>query len=135
MQITKEFLIEKNACSDGLNWFLNQSETDLYKLIDKLVEERHENWANWLIVRVMSRQQQLQYAIACAELVLPIFEKKYPQDNRPRAAIEAAKKVLEDDSEINRDAAEAAGYVAYAATNAANWKQVLQIGVNILKGK
>lgn len=28
------------------------------------------------------------WAIDCAERVLPFFEKKYPQDNRPRTAIE-----------------------------------------------
>ena len=119
MQITKEWLIEKEACEEGLNWFLNQSETDLYKLIDKLIKENHKDWANWLIVRVMNRQQQLKYAIACAELTLPIFEKQIPQDNRPRLAIKATKRVLEDDSEENRDAALDATNAAYAAWAAA----------------
>lgn len=178
MQITKEFLVEKESCLRGLNWFKNQSETDLYRLIDKLIQEQHEDWANWLIVRSMNRPQQLQYAISCAELVLPIFETKYPLDRRPRAAIEAAKAVLEEDSQENRDvaacaahaayrttyrttdvaraayAAEAAERVAYAActvntvssaadataavwsaARAADWKQVLEIGIDILKGK
>ena len=31
------------------------------------------------------------FACWCAEQVLPIFEKKYPQDNRPRKAIETAR--------------------------------------------
>ena len=118
MQITKEFLIEKEACPEGFEWFLNQSETDLFKLIDKLIKKR-KDWANWLIVRVMNRQQQLKYAIACAELTLPIFEKQIPQDNRPRLAIKATKRVLEDDSEENRDAALDAANAAYAAWAAA----------------
>lgn len=117
MQITKEFLIEKEACYAGLEWFMKQSETDLYKLIEKLIKENHEEWANWLIARGMDRQQQLQYAIACAELALPIFEKNYSNDkrhaNKPRLAIEAAKTVLLDDSEENKEAAKEAALAAY----------------------
>ena len=43
-----------------------------------------------------------QRAIEWAEYVLPIFEKQYPADTRPRKAIEAAKKVA---------------YAAYAAAS------------------
>ncbi|MFZ2310795.1 MAG: putative immunity protein [Patescibacteria group bacterium] len=32
------------------------------------------------------------WAIKCAEKVLPFFEKAYPQDNRPRQALEVGKK-------------------------------------------
>ena len=32
------------------------------------------------------------FACDCAERTLPIFEKKYPEDKRPRQAIEAARK-------------------------------------------
>ena len=177
MEITKEWLKEKEACSEGLEWFIHQSETDLFKLIDKLIKKR-KDWANWLIIKAMNRQQQLQYAIACAKLVLPIFETKYPLDRRPRAAIEAAKAVLEEDSQENRDVAACAAHAAYrttyrttdvaraayaaaaaervayaactvntvssaadataavwSAARAADWKQVLEIGIDILKGK
>lgn len=136
MQITKEWLIEKEACEEGFEWFLNQSETDLFKLIDKLIKKR-KDWANWLITRVMGRQQQLQYAISCAELVLPISEEEFPQDNRPRTAIEAAKKVLEEDSNENRNSAcaAAASWAASAAAETAGWKPILELGINILKGK
>lgn len=126
MEITKEWLTEKEACSLGLQSFLGQAETDLYKLIDKLTKENKESWANWLITRAMNRQQQLKYAITCAELALPIFEARYPQDNRPRAAIEAAKKVFEDDSGENRAyAAKAAASAADAAAAAkAAWESI-----------
>ena len=163
MEITKEWLKEKEACSEGLEWFIHQSETDLFKLIDKLIKKR-KDWANWLIIKAMNRQQQLQYAIACAKLVLPIFEEKYPADARPRDVIEATQKLLTEDSEKNRDAAyKASGYdpywyfthskailaakVAYAASDTNvywatltassainSWKPILQIGINILKG-
>ena len=42
-----------------------------------------------------SKRIATQLAIAFAEEVLPIFEKQYPNDRRPRLAIQAAKDYLE----------------------------------------
>jgi hypothetical protein len=53
--------------------------------------------------------------------VLPIFEKKYPDDKRPRLAIEAALVFAADPSEKNKAAAYAADAAAYAAVWAAAW--------------
>ncbi len=55
------------------------------------------------------------YAIYWAEAVLHIFEEKYPDDNRPRKAIEAAKEYLRHPTEENKQAADAAAYAADAA--------------------
>ena len=66
-----------------------------------------------------SRKQNIKLAIYSAELVLPIFEEKYPEDNRPRKSIEAAKKCLVSDTKKNRTAAAAAADAAAAATYAA----------------
>ncbi len=55
-----------------------------------------------------------------AERVLPIFEKRYPKDNRPRAAIQAVRDFVA--GKITREqlrAAYAAAYAAYAAYEAA----------------
>ena len=78
-----------------------------------------------------------KFAIYCAESVLPLFEAKYPDDNRPREAIAAAKaymagsitlKELENKRRAAADAAAAdaadaadayAAYAAYAAYSAA----------------
>ena len=54
-------------------------------------------------------------AVGLAEKALPIWEKKYPEDMRPRKAIEAAKEWLSNPS----DAAVIDAYIAYAAANAA----------------
>jgi hypothetical protein len=51
--------------------------------------------------------------------VLPIFESKCPDDKRPRRAIEAALKWLNDPSEASRNAADANAYAAYAVNAAA----------------
>ena len=39
---------------------------------------------------------QIQFAILCAEVVLKYFKDKYPTDDRPRKAIEAAKDYLKN---------------------------------------
>jgi hypothetical protein len=65
-----------------------------------------------------------QFAIGCALCVLPIYEAKYPGDNKPREAVQAAKDYLAGVIGIGvlfekRSAAYAA-YVAAAVDNAAH---------------
>jgi hypothetical protein len=48
-------------------------------------------------------------------MALPIFEKKYPEDTRPRAAIEAAKAWRSDPSDENEAKARSAADAAAAA--------------------
>jgi len=66
-----------------------------------------------------TKKDSLKLAIYSAELVLGNFEKEYPEDNRPRKAIEIAKKVLKEDTEKNRLAAEVAARAAWATARAA----------------
>ena len=54
-----------------------------------------------------------------AERVLPIFEAERPDDARPRKAIEAARNFVENPSDENREAADAACAAAYAVGCAA----------------
>lgn len=126
------FLKKNNACTEGLTWWKKNCEnlsTD--KQLLKLIEVRAD-WANWLMVRILSKENKIRYAIYAAEQVLHIFEEKYPTDNRPREAILQAKKVLENNSKKNKNAytdiypdaaytkaAEAAADAAYAAYEAA----------------
>ena len=119
MKITEVWLKEKSARSEGVSWFLAQKETDGVKVVKKLIKEEHLNWANWLIVRIMDYKQYVSYAVFAAEQVLSIYEKKHPEDKRPRQAIEAAKKYIQDPSEENKKAADAAAYAADAAVAAA----------------
>jgi hypothetical protein len=65
---------------------------------------------------------RIRFAIFCAESVLKYFTNKYPNDDRQKKAIEAAKEYLS--GRITANAANAAAYeayaAAYAAANAAN---------------
>ena len=120
MKITEEWLKEKNACQVGIDWFNSYHISDGKKLVKALMIEDKLSWANWLIVRIMSYKQYVSYAVFAAEQVIDIYEKKYPKDKRPRAAIEVAKKCIENPSVENKLAAVNAAYAAYAAYAAAD---------------
>ena len=69
-----------------------------------------------VIMILNTKMISVRWAIACASRVLYIFEKKYPDDLRPRQALEAAELWLNSPTETNRMAV----YEAYAACAAAN---------------
>jgi len=79
-------------------------------------EMRIIDWKKW------TRKDSLSLAIYSAELVSENFEKEYPNNLRPRKAIQAAKKVLENDTKKNRAAAwSAAANAAASAAASAAW--------------
>ena len=121
MNITEKWLKERNACSEGMVFVTNAGFLGLpaKSFIEKLIECKRLQEANWLIVRVLAKEDNIRYAIYSAEQVLDIFEKKYPGDKRPRKAIEAAKKYLKNPTEKNKNSAADAANAAYTAANAA----------------
>lgn len=78
----------------------------------------------WVCTRLMTRNQKFQFAIACAESVLHIFESRRPEDTRVRDLIDFMKTIpnvetMSDDTrskllELRNNARDAAA--AYAAT-------------------
>lgn len=120
-KLTKKFLTKNKACSDAVAWAIENKAIGLSRVdvLNKLIESEKLDWANWFIVRIMSRKQKLQYAIFAAEQAIEIYEKQYPKDDRPRKAIEAAKAVLKNDTKSNRDAASNAAFVASDVASAA----------------
>ena len=122
MKVTLKFLEEQDACSEGVAFVTEHKLIGLQgkEFVKQLMKLDKMDWANWLIVRVMKRKECLSYAIYAAEQVIGIYEKQYPDDKRPRLAIDAAKKVLKKDTKENRDAAWAAAD-AYDAASAAAW--------------
>ena len=124
MKINEDWLRNKLACSDVIEWFLEQKEMDGsgLKIVRKLMKENRLAWANWLIVRIMDYKKYVSYAVYAAERVIDIFEKKYPDNKKPREAIKAAKKCITEPTKKNRDTAHAAADASadYAAYNAAD---------------
>ena len=74
-----------------------------------LIQDDKECWQEMRITKRWrwTKKMSVSLAIYAAELVLPIFEKKYPDDKRPREAIEVAKKVFKSDTSKNGAAAKA----------------------------
>ena len=128
-EITTQWLTEKQACFEGAKWFNSQKETNTKKIIIKLIEEKQNTWAAWLLLRIMSNKQKVQFAIFAAQQVLSIFEKTHPKDTRPRKAIEEAQKFINKEAMIctSKDivfrgtcAASAAASAVHAAAYAKN---------------
>ena len=117
--VTREFLTSHKACKSAMKWVTENKLIGLHEIdfIKKLMESEKYSWANWLIVRLMNKTQKVQYAIFAAEQVIDIYEKKYPDDLRPRKAIEAAKSYL--DNPCKKTKSYAAAYVDDAAAAAA----------------
>lgn len=108
MKITKKWM--KNNCGRKLvKPFLKYCEADCIQLIDTAIINNDYRFANWIITRSLACTENLIYAINAAESVLFIFEKKYPCNNEPRLAIEAAKNVLNNATWNTRRAAREAG--------------------------
>ena len=110
------------ACGETIAWAKD------YKTLGAAwkVCERGD-WMLWLCGQMEgtkgwpTRQQIVLVCCDCAELSLPIYEKKCPGDERPRTAIETARKWAKGDAsieDVRSDAADAA-YAADAAAAAA----------------
>jgi len=98
---------------------------------NSIVAKDKEVWSEMRIVKKCrwTKEDNLRFAVYCAEQVLDIYEEKHPTDKRPRRAIQAAKRYLKSPTKKNADAAYAAyvraiaaaqdadtaGYVAYTA--------------------
>lgn len=99
---------------------------DCIKQSDKQV------WSEMRIVKAYrwKKEDSVALAIFAAEQVISVYEKKYPNDERPRKSIEAAKAYLENPSAraaaratraaLAARAAARAAYAAYAARSAAD---------------
>ena len=85
-------------------------------------EKDKEVWSEMRVVKLWKWQKKDSVALAIysAELIIDNFEKVYPDDKRPREAIEAAKRYLKDPSEKNRSAAASAASAASAAWSVAS---------------
>ena len=123
--ITREYLEKINACLPALEWFSRKyPEGKELKLLKKDALY-NSSWSSWLITHILNREDCIRYAIFAAKQVIHIFEKKYPEDLRPRKAIEAAENYLNNPdaayaaAAAAADAADAAYAAAYAAYYAA----------------
>ena len=128
-------------CSDGLVWLNSQPDLDT-----AWQSCQRADWLLWGLRQgdILDKTTGIRIAVACAEHVLPVFERAYPQDTRPRVAILAAKAWLKKPTKANRRAAAHAAHAAadathataYAAAYAAVLKiKILRYGVKLLEAQ
>ena len=128
MQTTLNKIKDHSPCEDGwkkLLIHLNKTHSD-----DEVLELRTILESNglydtiWALRAVEGKDKEMRlFAADCAELVLPIYEKHCPDDNRPRLAIQAARDYANGLITIEELAAawDAARAAAWAAARAAAW--------------
>jgi hypothetical protein len=124
MKLDLAFLYSASVCPAGREWYIAHKEPDTVERCVATLKRDKENpqalsWANWLLAKTMTTENCQKYAIFAAKQVIQIYEKKYPRDSRPRQAIEAAEKYLNEPTEDNKNAAYAAAAAADAAADAA----------------
>ena len=123
----------EGACPEGIAWVKKQK----IKSDSQAWRELHRSdWMIWLAEKrgIWNKLDPIKlrlFACDCAEQALPIFEKVYPDDKRPRKAVETARlfaegKATQKELDAARYAAgtaarTAAWYAARAAAGAAAW--------------
>jgi len=131
-KISTEWLSKHKACPEGRKWWRDKGKNpDSVQVLKDLISDDKLDWANWVIVRLMSHEQQVRYAIYAAEQVIEIYEQEYPNDDRPRKAIEAAKNYLDNPSEAAAEAAKVAWAVAKAAAWAAEAADAAEVAAEV----
>ena len=141
-KLTEKWLKDNTACKEAVEqWKKEGCEPDLMKVLNRCIELKRCDWGNWLIVRHMRYKQYVSYAVYAAEQVIDIYEKKYPNDKRPRKAIKAAKACIKNPTAKNKRAAWAAAWAAetaagavWAAARGAMQEKILKYGMGLLEG-
>ena len=133
----KSYVLKNRGCysKDQVKALEIKDKINLKELFTKLPIN---DFCWWFTTKCELTNNQLQeFAVFCAKLVLPIFEKKFPNDNRVRECIEYTERFLKGDTRkegllVKRIAAYAAdaaaaytadyaaAYAAYAAYTAAD---------------
>ena len=76
------------------------------EIIQKLIKEERTMYANLFIARALDKIGKAKYAVFAAEQVINIWDKQFPNDDRPRKAIEVAKKYINNPTlDISEEAA------------------------------
>ena len=115
MTYDNEFLAGNKACEEGYKWAQTQTDRSHEAFLRAAAEENF-GYFTWCLTHTFNAPQSVEFAVFCAELVLPIFERKFPADERPRKAIAAA--AADAAYAASRAAADEAYAAAYEAEEA-----------------
>ena len=124
MLITEKWLNDKEACEGGIQWWKSLNTGKPEDIFRAAQTEEEFDYCVWMVKYTFNKKQAVEFSIFCAEKVLHFWEEKYPENDSPARAIEAAKKYLKRPCKETKDAAKdaAAASAAYAAAahNAVN---------------
>jgi len=131
MKTTLKRIRKHEPCSDSwenLLRHLGKTEADNEDLeLKTILDLLGVQDAIWALRSIKGIDKEIRlFACDCAESVLHIFEKKYPNDNRPRKSIEVSRlfaegKATREDLKAAWDAGDADRAAAWAADRAADW--------------
>lgn len=114
--INLKYIKSLNPCDDRLNNYIKHHKNFKGSLVQFLnLTKITHNDKLWVFFKSIPKDQIKLVAADFAESVLHIYEKQYPNDSRPRKAIEAAKN---GSAKAAYDAAFDAAYAANAAFDA-----------------
>lgn len=119
MKLTEKMLINLGACSGGMAWYRDRGADSVEETIERLIADKQYSYAIWLLPRMTTHRGRILMACYAARQALPQWEARYPDDNRPRLAIEAAERCADNDTEDNRIAAWCAASAVWCAASAA----------------
>ncbi len=118
--ITKDYLKSLSPCEDRYKHYLSHYK-DWSGTLEEFLDlpKLTHNDKKWVFFRSIDKSQLRLVAADFAERVLHLFENKYPSDDRPRKAIEAARSAINFYAAYVADAAAYAEAAADAAADAA----------------
>ena len=114
-------------CSDKIYQAFSYVQGEVLAIVEvkgkSIKEDDKSAWTDMRIIKAYkwTKKDSVSLAIFSAELCLKEFEKQYPDDKRPREAIEAARAVLANDTKAARSAAWSAARSAESAARSAAW--------------
>ena len=122
MNTTLNKIKAHSPCEDGWNKLLNhlnKTQSDDEPLsIATILQSNGISDAVWALCAVEGKDKEIRlFASDCAESVLHIYEEQYPNDDRPRKAIQAARDYA--NGVIGKDELDAAWVAARDAAGAA----------------
>lgn len=113
MKINLETIQKLNPCQDRLDNYKNNYDTNDFTLEEFLnLDKITYTDKVWVATGLFTKKQNVLWSIKCAESVLHLFESLYPEDKRPRDAIEAAKAWTIKQDESASSAASSTGWFA-----------------------
>jgi hypothetical protein len=120
LRITNEYIANLKPCKNRHDNYLQHYANTDFSVVEFLqLDSISYDDKIWVWNKFATISEAVLFGLKCASSVLDIFEARYPNDKRPRLALEAAYTYLKNPTEENKKACSYAAAAAYAADAAA----------------